>query len=68
VSLYGRLGLLRWDADVGSSGDDGFDLFFGGGVGYQAGPGTVAFEIHFTELDDVDLNTYGVSYTLPISF
>lgn len=66
LNLYGRLGLLRWDADVGNRNDDGHDLFFGGGIGFQAGPGQLGFELHFADLDNVDIRTFGVSYTLPI--
>lgn len=68
LKLFGRLGLMRWDADIGSDDDDGHDLFFGGGIGFQAGPGVASFEIHFMEFDQVDINTFGVSYTMPISF
>lgn len=68
LNLYGRLGLLRWDADVGSLNDDGHDFFFGGGLGFQVGPGQLGFELHYSDLDSVDIRTLGVSYTLPIEF
>lgn len=68
LSLYGRLGLMRWDADVGRFDDDGFDLLFGGGINLQAGPGRLGFEIHFADMDDLDIRTLGVSYSLPIEF
>lgn len=68
LNLFGRLGLLRWESDVGPFDDDGHDLIFGGGVDFQAGPGRVGFELHFTDLDDVDIRTLGVSYSLPIQF
>ncbi len=60
--------MLRWDADIGNRDDDGYDFFFGGGIGFQAGPGQLGFELHYSELDDVDLRTLGVSYSLPIQF
>ncbi|MEX1034204.1 MAG: outer membrane beta-barrel protein [Cellvibrionaceae bacterium] len=70
LTLYGRLGLLRWDVDVSGptffEDDDGHDLIFGGGIGFPVGPGQVGVEIHFADLDEVDLRTIGVSYTLPI--
>lgn len=68
LNLYGRLGIMRWDADVGRSDDDGFDLLVGGGVNFQAGPGRIGFEIHFADMDEVDIRTLGVSYSLPIEF
>lgn len=68
LNLFGRLGLLRWDSDVGPYDDEGHDLIFGGGVDFQAGPGRVGFELHFADMDDVDVRTLGVSYSLPIQF
>ncbi|MGQ9426477.1 outer membrane beta-barrel protein [Gilvimarinus sp. F26214L] len=68
LTLFGRLGLLRWDADVGTQDDDGHDLFFGGGIGLPVGPGQLSFEVNFSELDEVDLRTMGVSYSLPLEF
>lgn len=66
LNLYGRLGIMRWDADVGRFDDDGFDLFFGGGIDFQVGPGRLGVELHFGDLDEVDVRTLGVSYSLPI--
>lgn len=68
LNLYGRVGLLRWDADVGLRSNTGHDLFAGGGIGFQAGPGQLGFELHFADLDNVDIRTLGVSYSLPIDF
>jgi hypothetical protein len=68
LNLYGRLGLMRWDADVGRRDDDGFDLLFGGGIDFQAGPGRVGVEIHFADMDELDIRTLGLSYRLPIEF
>ncbi len=71
TTLYGRIGLFMWDGEACVSGfgcadDDGTDLFFGGGLGWQVGPGILGVELHFLELDDVDVTTIGGAYSFPI--
>lgn len=71
VDVFGRAGLLMWDAEACASGfgcsdDDGIDLFFGGGVSFPAGPGDLNVELHLMELDDVDVTTIGASFSIPI--
>lgn len=70
VDIFGRIGLYLWDSEVcvdgfGCDDDDGSDLFFGGGIAFEAGPGDLNLEIHVFELDDTDVDTFGVSYTIP---
>lgn len=67
MELYGRVGLYLWNVG-GTIHDDGLDLFFGGGLGFDVGPGTLGVEVHILDLDRVDLTTLGVAYTLPIEF
>jgi len=66
LHLYGRVGIMRWEAEAGRFDDDGFDLIFGGGINYQVGPGRLGVELHYGDMDEVDMRTIGVSYTLPI--
>lgn len=70
VDLFGRIGIYMWDAEtcidgLGCSSDDGSDIFFGAGVGFDAGPGSLNVELHLMELDDVDVTTIGASYSVP---
>ena len=70
VNFFGRIGMYLWDSTVcaggfGCEGDDGSDIFFGGGVSFAAGPGTINLELHTMELDDVDVTTIGGSFSIP---
>ncbi len=71
TELYGKIGLFLWDAEIcadglGCASDDGNDLFYGGGVTFQkVGPGNINLEVLMTSLDDVDVTTFGGSYSIP---
>jgi hypothetical protein len=70
--LYGRIGLYMWDAEgcvsgFGCADDDGTDIFFGGGVAWKVGPGTLGAELQILELDDVDVTTIGAAYNFPLN-
>jgi hypothetical protein len=58
--LFGKIGLYMWDSKSCVQGvcesDDGNDLFYGGGVGFDMVPGT---------LGDTDATTLGLSYSFP---
>jgi hypothetical protein len=64
TQLFGKVGLYMWD----STGDDGLDLFFGGGVTFKkVGPGNINVEILMGDLDDADFTTIGASYSVPFN-
>lgn len=68
AGVFGRVGLYSWDSticvrSVGCLDDSGSDIFFGGGVGFAAGPGTFNLELHLMSLEDVDVTTIGASYS-----
>jgi hypothetical protein len=68
--IFGKIGLFIWDSEVclagvGCLSDDGNDLFYGGGVGFDIGPGQLNLELLLMSLDDVDVTTIGGSYSIP---
>ena len=70
MNFFGRIGLYMWDSTLCAGGfgcedDDGSDIFFGGGISFDAGPGTINLELHLMELDDVDVTTIGGSFSIP---
>jgi hypothetical protein len=70
TALFGKIGLYLWDADscvegFGCEGNDGNDLFYGGGVGFDMGPGTLNLELLLMSLDDADVTNLGLSYSFP---
>lgn len=68
VQIYGKVGLLLWDTDVGDDNDNGIDLYLTAGVGTPIGPGLASFEINMMDMGGVDAETYGFAYTIPIVF
>lgn len=73
ISLYGKLGLLKWDADVnvsislgsGSESIDDTDTFIGMGgsvILSQDEASTIALNVDYTlyELDDLDVDVFSV--------
>lgn len=70
--IYGKIGMHSWDATLtvtgsvnGSLTDDGTDLMFGAGIGFDQGKITYQVEFERYNLDDaaVNLITAGISYT-----
>ncbi|HEY3487827.1 MAG TPA: outer membrane beta-barrel protein [Gammaproteobacteria bacterium] len=72
TSIFGKLGLFMWDGEACAgvcASDDGNDMFYGAGVGFAVGSGTVNIEILMSELGadlgDFDVTTIGGSYSIP---
>lgn len=68
--IFGKIGLFMWDGEIeGFGSDDGNELFYGGGVSFDMGPGQLNLEILLTELGsdigDFDITTIGGSYSIP---
>jgi hypothetical protein len=68
--LFAKIGLFMWDGEIeGFGSDDGNDLFYGGGVSFDMGPGQLNLEILLSELGsdigDFDVMTIGGSYSIP---
>lgn len=70
VTLFGRLGVVKWSVDSdasiggqsGSGSDDGSDIFFGGGVEFgRSGPMSVRAEYAKYSFDDADLDSMSLS-------
>ena len=63
-SVYGKLGLARWDIDASGGGlsanDDGTDFTFGVGAQYDFTPNLGA-RVEWQRYTDIDINTIGVS-------
>lgn len=74
TSLFGKVGVYIWDGELciaffGCDGEDGNDLFYGAGIGFDMGPSQLNLEILMTELGsdigDFDVTTFGGSYSIP---
>lgn len=67
VEIFGRLGVLSWNADHGSSETDGSDTLFGVGVAYQVNKQMkVVLDYNTVEVDndDADMFAIGVQYNI----
>ena len=63
VRVFGKLGGIYWDSDIGAS-DDGFDPALGVGVEFSLFSIALRAEIeYFDALDDVYLATVGATWT-----
>lgn len=62
VDLYAKLGYIAWDVDVsadfvaGSQSEDGTDLGYGVGIGFNIGSVQIRGEYEMYDLDDADLS------------
>ena len=67
-SIYGRVGLLHWKADLlgpgGTADADGNDAYYGAGVALFAEGAYLRLEYDMSQLDDADLSqlTLGVAW------
>lgn len=64
-SVYGKLGLARWDVDASATGgftasDEGTDFTFGIGAQYDFTPNLGA-RVEWQRYTDIDVNTIGIS-------
>lgn len=64
IDLYGKLGLIAWEADASflgqSASDDGTDLGYGIGAAFGLGPLEIRGEYEVYDLDDADLSMLSV--------
>lgn len=66
--VWGKLGFIAWDVDAkyldARVRDDGYDLGYGVGVGFDIGPVMLRGELELYELDDADVSmrSLGVAY------
>lgn len=64
-SLYGRLGVIFWDAEASAGGfsqdDNGNDLAYGIGAAFNAGPAKVRLEWEAADLDGTDLRVLSLA-------
>jgi hypothetical protein len=68
VGFFGKIGMLIWDSEICAdfasdcAAEDGNDIFFGGGLAFGSGNAKVNLEIQKFSLDDVDVDTVGISF------
>lgn len=64
IDLYGKLGLIAWEAEAALAGfdadDDGTDLGYGVGAAFGLGPLEVRGEYEVYDLDDTDVSMISV--------
>lgn len=60
AQLFGKLGTYLWE----TTNDDGNDLFYGIGVGFDVGPGSLNLEYLLLDIDGTDVTLIGVSYSI----
>ena len=64
IDIYGKLGLIAWDADAEYQGfrdsDDGTDIGYGIGAAFGIGPLEIRGEYEAYDLDDADLTMLSV--------
>jgi hypothetical protein len=62
VGLFGKVGGFTWDADVGSSNDDGTDVAYGIGARFHIASFQIRAEYELFDTDDADLDLLSASF------